>query len=698
MPYRLPRQPYKCGIAGTGLPCQHGPIGSRCGLEHQAEQPVCRPVRTLHWWSKVAGLSLTLLTISILLGLSQWSTDKQWLAPGELTSPHAQILNARRLENQERCAACHPQGLIAPVGSDALASQSNDPQSSRLDGQSSLCLNCHRHKMTRMESGDPHDLPPDQLARLASQIAIPAQVVGAGNHRTIDWGSHPTQCGQCHREHQGAGHSLQTMDTHRCQACHQQRFESLANGHPEFQGYPYDRSKRIAFDHRKHRELHFAKKGESFQCQSCHVGQDETGAVGEVFRTVSFERACSSCHNASLQSAIGDGMIVLQVPSLHKGQWERAGIEIGDWPESASQQNEGTLPPIMRLLIGADPDGIELLKRLPASGKLSDLSPHSENDRKLVGMLAEKTRSLFQQLGNEGQPGLRQWVMALLHEPADTQKIWVAPWTNQLAMGLPPDLFRTAARDWFESGPDGSVVDRSLRRGQATLASQIGKSMPRSTPPSDDDLLLSTNPDDDLLTSGIPSGAASSVAGWKRIRAWEQLPGGGWMIDRQRMAIVYVPTGHADPLVPRWIELAEHEGIENAMASGVLGQCIQCHETGSVTRLAAIESRATSRGMQDRHWMNTAWKAERRPANVRELTRFSHTPHLSLPSLRDCQSCHAMQSAEGDRSANEFQPMQRTDCAACHRQGAAGDSCTQCHNYHVGELGQVGELGSSFRD
>ncbi len=73
-----------------------------------------------------------------------------------------------------------------------------------------------------------------------------------------------------------------------------------------------------------------------------------------------------------------------------------------------------------------------------------------------------------------------------------------------------------------------------------------------------DDLLS----DESDLLAGPSSDALSEADGTqsktqssnKPLKPWEHLPYGGWMIDENRVALVYVPTGHADPWVARWIE------------------------------------------------------------------------------------------------------------------------------------------------
>ncbi|MEM8733349.1 MAG: hypothetical protein AAGG44_03955, partial [Planctomycetota bacterium] len=145
----------------------------------------------------------------------------------------------------------------------------------------------------------------------------------------------------------------------------------------------------------------------------------------------------------------------------------------------------------------------------------------------------------------------------------------------------------------------------------------------------------------------------------------------------------------------------------------VPGSCTECHLVGSAT---------------SDQWDQSQWRAQQRPDSIRLFTKFDHTPHLSIPTVSDCKYCHRinglddalagkldadaisklktliassaktrladgqsryvhMLTAAQQCTHDEFSPMQRADCIACHRPGAANDRCTQCHNYHVGTQG-----------
>ena len=724
--YRLPRQPFKCGNSPTGAPCPLGPIRGRCSQSHSDPTLVCKPLRTLDWWSRSIQVSVTL--VALIGGSLAWSNlgSKQTLAPGPLSRSHAQLLisvqsgldGAHGIDSASRCDSCHP-------GNDTASSATK---------QSDLCLKCHVQEMPDAVLGSPHDLHGSSLAELVANgdrrgtKSNGSQWLGRS---PIEWKENATECSQCHREHQGSAHDLKEMTSTRCQACHREQFHSFSTDHPEFKNYPYGRTKSIAFDHGKHRDLHFSKKAANFDCKVCHVQVDQIGVVGQVFRSVPFEQACASCHTEPIKSAIQEGLIVLQIPSLNRKELTSNGTDIGNWPTQASQLTDGTIPPIMRMLIESEPGGQALLDELPASGRLVELDTNDEQARATLVKLTIMTKQLMQKLANEGQRGFRSSVERLVSTSgpllANDRSTQQNPWLDRFANGVPPDLFRAAWNEWFENGSMVPLVSQNPLQSLSPV--RLSTSLQR-----DDDDLLGTssnwNSGDDRLLGNDSSNLLDSQGQmdppserFKDSRAWDQLAFGGWMIDRQRMAIVYVPSGHADGWLSRWIELEEmrpsenllpNEGEQNKIA--MAKQCRQCHSLQAALKhdepsrhdnwtssfRQANQSLLSQVMFASAEGSNACWKSKSRAANLKQITKFDHTPHLTLPKISDCRSCHQLESStsagvssvpvatdvtSSDAPHGEFVPMEKAQCAGCHQPSAAGESCTQCHNYHVGIQG-----------
>ena len=347
------------------------------------------------------GVVTTLIALLILfLVLPNWRSSA-FLAPGPLSQVHAQLLHtahehsdAAILENA-RCASCHPIALTAEETELLVLSHARDGEPAAVGLQSLLCLNCHHESMPNAREGAAHDLIGADLQNLFDS---------AGDSKPTKLASQTTECSQCHREHRADGRSLDHITSQKCQACHRNQFDSFADGHPEFENYPIPEPRRIAFDHAAHRDLHFSKKNKEFDCRVCHTDESSSGQIPNVFRSVSFEKACASCHVEPLLHHATDGVVVLQLPSLDRARLKRVGVDIGPWPESASQIMEGELSSLWRELILAEDGGESVLADLPASGRLSDIDWEDPVQVANIRQLTEAMRNAFNKIAREGQP------------------------------------------------------------------------------------------------------------------------------------------------------------------------------------------------------------------------------------------------------------------------------------------------------
>ena len=753
--YRKPGQPFRCGLTNAGRPCLHGPIGSSCGQSNAAEER-CYPARTLSGWTRIVSGIGILVAIAMLLIVVPSTSLQTTIAPGALSNPHAQLLNSKGSESdphllmtinsENRCKACHPNSKDANPES---AKTPGHLIAAKVGAQSQLCMRCHQQTIPNGFDGSPHDLAGEPLLAMQSTSASSNRPRNAGQ---------VTECSQCHREHRGSGEDLQAITSERCQSCHSRQFQSFSHGHPEFLNYPQAKLRSIAFDHGRHKDLHFQKKDATFDCRACHVNTSETGAIGNVFRSVSYEQACTQCHDQPLRSAISEGLVVLQVPSLDRSKLKLAGFELGAWPESASQLMDGSLSPLLIELLRGRQDGVDILAKLPPSGKLRDVNLSDREQAKAVVKLAENVRVIFDQLASDGQPLLRNRLEQQLSELAilsiTPQKLvsantvglnsakmasvkfdaprhsMMSNWLNNVSSGFSPDLVRTARERWFRAQENlnpqsrSPLADSVIRQPSGIVVSTRYQSQ-------SDDLLASPSPplkgtsgdsdllggdllgSESLLTTPPEGGPISSQPHTKKdkpIKPWDHLPYGGWMLDESRVAIVYVPQGHGDPWLSRWIEWNQlSSDAPNGSAAELYPaqQCIQCHtvssdrvramlrEDGSRIAATRFVSLGHDSDFKVTEQMNSCWKIDQRPSAERTITKFSHTPHLTIPALSDCQSCHVLSSQNSSVAGtygwsqsgmimhHEFQSMLRHNCSKCHTKESAGDTCTQCHNYHV---------------
>lgn len=197
--------------------------------------------------------------------------------------------------------------------------------------------------------------------------------------------------------------------------------------------------------------------------------------------------------------------------------------------------------------------------------------------------------------------------------------------------------------------------------------------------------------DSPLLAGLTPEMLRATVAMWSRSAAAGEQTAGGWTLDSAGMALRYRPRGHADTVLTQWLEsvvaVDDAELREALLAEfagpGGAGQCTTCH---------SIEEARGDSGALRIQWR--AYDARQAP---RSFTKFSHGPHLLPLELRDCTACHTMDTTASTAGgyvghnaaafASEFKPIGKGTCATCHNKAAVGDSCTDCHNYHVDRNG-----------
>lgn len=465
--YERPNQDWVCGHAASGCPCRIGPdvkgrcrasfecrpiqqddrwictrsdfAGGRCevgplpdGTCCMAITP-CQPVRGWRAKRRLVTQLTAILTFGLLLILLSGDLAPRLLDPGPVTFQHSQLGS---------CGGCHVAFDASATEWPAMAFGSGTTVA-----DSGKCIACH-------EFGDnalaPHALPAAEMAMLgrSAQPAQPgAEPVFAALSQAV-LGVPPgmetaNSCGSCHREHQGQAVDLAAVSNARCIGCHTAKFESLADGHPEFAGYPFDRTTRLIFDHGTHFETHFEKdeykKFAPTECASCHAPD----AMGRTMTLRGYEPLCQNCHGTQIAGdsrATSKGVEVLVVPGLDLHALVLNDVGIGEWPEDA----EATVTPFMDLLLSAD-DGYAEVRDGLADLDLLDLTDADAATLDLVKRYAWHVKGLFFDLVTQGVPGIRARLENVLNtslEPAS-----LAGLTGALSQGTAVD----AQIEWFPS-------------------------------------------------------------------------------------------------------------------------------------------------------------------------------------------------------------------------------------------------------
>jgi predicted CXXCH cytochrome family protein len=580
-------------------------------------------------------LACTVFTFGAWLVCSNSSWHNAFFAPGGLSENHAQLLNR---QGEKRCQACHERGdqgwsrwVAATFGIDA---STNEPGSfQQVQGpriatrQSDLCLACHEKQMPRENARGPHHRPPDELAQRTTIAA--ARKEAAVVPRSKD----EIACAACHREHHGADADLSEMREQTCHTCHQTQFHSFSNDHPEFVNWPYERRTRIAFDHASHSLRHFVDAQREFVCTTCHT-QHQSGQM----LAVQGYSSCAECHDKKIEQSASTGVPVVALPMLDVELLRESGIALGNWPEAATGDFDGTLPPVMRAMLNLDPEVSQALSLLGPDFDFLDLDLDDPAQVAAVGQVAV---------------GIKRMVARIVDDVNPVGPSESARWPLGHA-GLA--TLARAARDWF---PDlasfGSAKDDEIPIGQMDSDTSTNSGL--------------TNPDSSLK---ISDRIAAHDVRYQR-----------WSIQPETAQVHYRPAGHDDPLMQRWLDMVAHQAgtdwedlPSSLFGEGASGQCVTCH---------SVESDLRGR-------MHVQWRSKQ-IAGARRFTRFVHTPHLTLAGYMDCEACHRIRE-HADLLATYrqehaalfdpgFEPLNRSGCAECHNRRGAGEGCMKCHSYHV---------------
>jgi len=205
------------------------------------------------------------------------------------------------------------------------------------------------------------------------------------------------------------------------------------------------------------------------------------------------------------------------------------------------------------------------------------------------------------------------------------------------------------------------------------------------------------------LFAGLSSEAVDSATqAWLDEQEYEpavlpELELSGWHAGEDAeggQSIHYRPSGHRDPLVRAWIEmaltLANDEDVDIEFSAYALehllddaegpGACGKCHAAG-----LASSARGDGQPAQ--------WKF--RGSTERPYTPYAHSPHLKLLGPESaCQTCHQLDEAADyetyfgneDRQSTDFvsnfHPIQKETCDQCHQPGIVKSDCQLCHQYH----------------
>jgi hypothetical protein len=151
----------------------------------------------------------------------------------------------------------------------------------------------------------------------------------------------------------------------------------------------------------------------------------------------------------------------------------------------------------------------------------------------------------------------------------------------------------------------------------------------------------------------------------------------GWSVRAKDAAVIYRPSGHADPFLRAWLDAAvalsgatgdalpaalrDHLG-EAARAT----ECLACHSINRSASAATVD-----------------WQPAGRTLDNSGFSNFDHGPHVELLSRDGCGRCHTVAAGQANGAhARGLQDHSKAVCAQCHVPGQANADCLTCHRYH----------------
>ena len=440
---------------------------------------------------RIFTIGFTAFSLGTLLILFNSPYRNEFLAPGPLSSSHAQILKG---EGADRCSACHDAGHQSFGG--WIATLLNGPGPDHV-GQSRKCMECHRETMDPLLATLPHNQPeiPTEQAKHTpfqnasfSKNAISEKALG----RTLG-SPNEIACRACHREHHGNS-DLRVLTDRQCQTCHSNVYHSFETDHPEFTNWPFPTGSSIAFDHASHSAKHFPEKGESFACAQCHVDDN----FKNVKLLNDFETSCARCHDQPIRASMQTGLALIELPMLDMDAFKEAKLNIGAWPESAAGDFDGAIPELMRILLVADDQARDAFQSLGSDFQFADVDLDDSDQLQQVGEVVWAIKRLLAELAEGGTLTIK----ARLEKVAGrelTEREW-----RLLSGALDPLLLQGAIKHWLPE-LKAEVAGRESGIPFVQVAN-AGRSRILANLNQDDPDLLATNPLKSLMKTTSDSG------------------------------------------------------------------------------------------------------------------------------------------------------------------------------------------------
>ena len=650
------------------------PFGGECERGPSPDGTCCNPVnacqprrglRARRGRLVLAGVGLTIGFLALSL-TGERALD--FVYPGPVTKHHGTL--------EHECQQCHAagEGGLAHWISLAFATGGQTSDFER-------CLSCHDLGGSNLL---PHSLPVDTIAESTERIRERAlegdaplhlSLASRGPARNLRAGAE-LSCSVCHREHRGADHDLTALSNDQCQVCHVVQFDRFEEDHPALGHYPHGRRPRIVFDPATHIEEYFVDdEQEAITCVTCHAPEP----TGRTMDVGDFASSCGDCHESDVREAGTSGIAFLNLPAIDVAGLRRSGFDPGQWPRI---ERSRTASPFVALLLAADPRLSEedTAALTQVAGRADGASALDREERARVARWAWATKALIFEIVRDGHRA----ITSRLESERVAGKRLGPQEEASLVRGLDRSVVERAVDSWFPDLEDELAIFDRTTAGLEDLGQMTNRHW--------------TQLSNELRALARSRGGSARASEARTEGGDRWVSRGGWYISGTDASLRYRSSGHADPFLRTWFEIASvvaslDESSARSAAVDLFDGLRSEHSTGSCTKCHSIDPTPQSPAGS----FTVAWQPHRPDPARKRATEFRHVPHFSLDARGQCSSCHRLREADPDAFAEayreganpdghvlNFEPIGRETCGTCHTREAAGDDCVTCHNYHLG--------------
>ena len=133
---------------------------------------------------------------------------------------------------------------------------------------------------------------------------------------------------------------------------------------------------------------------------------------------------------------------MLSMPTLDIAALEAAGFKIGPWPEAATGDFDGRLPPMMKLLLASDAAAAKAIASLGEDFEFMDVDPEDTKQLGACADLATAIKTMLADLSQRGPVAVRRADVSVARSELSPRQV------DELVAGMSADTVRGAVAEW----------------------------------------------------------------------------------------------------------------------------------------------------------------------------------------------------------------------------------------------------------